>query len=408
MHDSMSAYAKMSQERSLALFFHGGLVPEQDGISSAQQLIGPYSAPGAPGGNAGNAYPYFFVWESGLAEVLEQNLPKILRDAGFRFLHYLFGAKIQAIRGRRLHNDVLLKEDIEEVQREIESNVALDAEKRSVFSLKAPNVLERILHRLATGHDHGRINTVTEEILRAFFLGELGWSIWRDMKTATRDACHGDPKKFVGAAMIAELVALYDSGDARRKSRVTLIGHSAGAVYICHFMQAMAAALAQKAYAADIQFDVIFMAPAVTVELLAQTLSSCASLVRNLRVFEMSDPIESEDILLPVPVLDKLYTRSLLYFISGVLEGLDGDTPITGMQRFFSGSGPFAPGKVESIDYIANFYSHHPHAAVPSDTSNKNPPPPVGQRCSSHHHGCFPTDGATLQSVCYLLNTAAF
>jgi hypothetical protein len=113
-------------------------------------------------------------------------------------------------------------------------------------------------------------------------------------------------------------------------------------------------------------------------------------------------------------LLAQVYTSSLLYFISGSLEDPDDDTPVDGMQRFFMRNGAFGPGAFADIDAVWNFYGSRPHAVIASDTSTLNPQPPLGQRCTSHHHGGFPSDdvagtpGGTLQSVCYLLRTADY
>lgn len=101
MHEAMTAYQAVCSEQSLALFFHGGLVPKASGMSQAQQLVGPYSAATDPDAKAGNAYPYFFVWESGLAEVLEHNLSGIVAETIFQRIRDIVGAKAQAITNAR-------------------------------------------------------------------------------------------------------------------------------------------------------------------------------------------------------------------------------------------------------------------------------------------------------------------
>jgi hypothetical protein len=218
----------------------------------------------------------------------------------------------------------------------------------------------------------------------------------------------GNPERYVGSAMIRELVALYESGETGKNARITLIGHSAGAVYITNFLKAMTMALQGKTYADRIKFDIILMAPAARVDLFADTLLAYGTLIRNCRIYEMSVALESKDILVDEPIIRDLYTSSLLFFISGILEDPDGDTPILGMKRFFTGHKPFFPGQVRSIDIVSAFYSHHSHATVCSDTKSDDPQPPPGLRCTSHHHGGFPIDPGTLQSVCYLLRTGMY
>lgn len=509
MHDAMSAYAKVCTQKSLALFFHGGLVDKASGMQNAQQLFGPYSAQSDSNDKGGNAYPYFFVWESGLLETLQHNLPGIVAETIFERLRDIVGSKaravltgspaneIQAVSLRAptaddqipgpLPNAQASQNDIDDVQRAVENDPFINAEKRRIaqtarpvrqalaesldttpravrtspvtllspeivnaiaaeeahkdaitpkssdllwnpislgsLALGAGKVLVRIVQRYATGRNHNFHNTVMEEIFRQFYVANIGWAIWNEMKLETTEAFQGDAQRNVGTTMIQELVQLYESGENGKNARVTLLGHSTGAVYICNFLAAIAAALQDKDYANRIQFDVIFMAPAVRVDVLANTLASYGMLIRNFRSFEMSDIFESSEILLQLnnasPAVNALfaqiYTSSLLYFISGVLEDDDDDTPIDGMQRFFEGTGAFAAGKIAAIDSVQEAYSRFKGPAIVySDTSEDNPQPPLGQRCTSYHHGGFPSDdakspiGGTLQSVCYLLKTGNY
>src|SRR5262249_2626863 len=66
---------------------------------------------------------------------------------------------------------------------------------------------------------------------------------------------------------------------------------------------------------------------------------------------------------------------------------------------------PFQPGAVPPIDAVANFFDSVPNSLVRSETSAGAA---IGLRCSARHHGGFPTDPQTLESVCYLLRTGAF
>jgi hypothetical protein len=504
MSDAMAAYAKVSTTKSLALFFHGGLVDKASGMYNASQLVTPYSAaPTAnPEDSVGNAYPYFFVWESGLLETLQHNLPGIVAEAIFQRLRDIIGTKAQSVLGiaapppsqqMALRAPTLIaavaapgaaptlsSSDIAEVQQAIETDPIINAEKRRIaqsgvpaaealtasfgttprqvttspvtllspeivgaivaeeahkdamtpqgarslispialgsLALGAGSVLMRIVRRYTNGRNHNFHNTVVEELFRQYYVANVGWAVWNEMKAETEMAFQGDDQHNVGTAMVDELIKFYETGEAAQTARVTLLGHSTGAVYICNFLKAMEQALQGKGYAQDIRFDVIFMAPAVRIDVMSQTLARYGHLVRNIRAFVMSDELESAEILLQVDgasaeanvLLAQVYTSSLLYFISGSLEDSDDDTPVDGMERFFSRTGAFAPNAFPDIDDAWAFYSGRPSAMVAADTSGMNPHPPLGQRCSSHHHGGFPSDPATLQSVCYLLRTGAY
>jgi len=498
MHDAMMEYRNVCGQKPLALFFHGGLVDKASGMQNAQQLMGRYSATAAD--NGGNAYPYFFVWESGLVETLMHNLPGILAETIFQRIRDIVGSKAQSILGSpaagvasTLRTPTLgvtigpvepnlqaSQDDIGEVQLAVENDPLINIEKRRIaraarplaqalaesvtttprelktsgatllspqivnaivaeegykqsitpkvatslsnalslgsLALGAGNVLVRIIRRYATGRNHNFHNTVAEEIFRQFYIANAGWAVWNEMKVETAQAFQGDAAHNVGNAMIAELIALYESGDAGRGARIVLLGHSTGAVYICNFLAAMQQALAGRPYRDSIKFDVIFMAPAVRVDLLAATLESFGSLVRNFRSFEMSDELESGEILLQVDgasptvnaILAEVYTSSLLYFISGVLEDSEDDTPIDGMQRFFTTPAVFSPLSFPDVQAVSTFYAGQSDAIVYADTSKLDQQPPLGKRCTSYHHGGFPSDPGTLESVCYLLRTAAF
>jgi hypothetical protein len=70
MESAIAAYAGASSHKTLALFFHGGLVNKTTELRNAATLIGPYSKADDTGGTpGGNAYPYFFVWVHELAPV---------------------------------------------------------------------------------------------------------------------------------------------------------------------------------------------------------------------------------------------------------------------------------------------------------------------------------------------------
>jgi hypothetical protein len=507
MEAAMPEYIKVSPDKTFALFFHGGLVDKASGMTNAQQLLGSYSLGNDPSEKAGNAYPYFFVWESGLLETLQHNLPGIVSETIFQRLRDIIGARAQtvlgdptqapaqamALRAPTLIADIpapaarpLSPQDISDVEEAVENDPIINAAKRRIaqsarpaatalaeavgttprqvltspatllspeivaaivaeeahkdamtpnnvtelispvafgtLALGAGSVLMRIVQRYVAGRNHNFHNTLVEEIFRQYYIANVGWAVWNEMKVETAEAFQGDAEHNVGTAMIAQLIRFYEMGSGQKQARITLLGHSTGAVYICNFLAAMDRALASKDYASQIKFDVIFMAPAVRVDLFASTLAAHGHLIRNFRTFGMSDDLEAAEILLQVDgaspgvnaLLGQVYTSSLLYFISGVLEDPDDDTPIDGMQRFFLRNGAFAPGTYPDVDAVWKFYESRPNAAITADTRALNPQPPLGQRCTSHHHGGFPSDdvaatpGGTLQSVCYLLRTANY
>jgi len=84
----------------LAVHFHGGLVGEGDAMALAERLLPEYR-------QANVAYPMFFVWESGLLEILRNNVGEILREDFFqillrRALSFVAGKVRQQIVGGRI------------------------------------------------------------------------------------------------------------------------------------------------------------------------------------------------------------------------------------------------------------------------------------------------------------------
>jgi len=183
--------------------------------------------------------------------------------------------------------------------------------------------IDRVLERFRLGSDHGLHATVVEEVLRDFYLTDVGAAVWQQMKTDIGDAFAGDPETCFGSALVQELGRLDPKG-----KRVLVVGHSAGAIYACALLQAVHAAGVQ------VPIDTVLLAAAARDELLASTLTLGA--VGDFRSFALNDTLERADVLLNGVLdnaLDWFYPMSLLYLISGVLEP-DVDAPLVGMQRF--------------------------------------------------------------------------
>lgn len=180
-------------------------------------------------------------------------------------------------------------------------------------------IIAKVIKRFVLGRDHGLHATVVEEVLRAMYIGNVGEAVWGAMKSYTKDAFGGDPNDFGGTRFLGQLANL-PAG-----TRVLLVGHSAGSIYISEILDRV------RQHALPHRFDVAYLAPAVTTKRAAETLASGQWPVDNFRMYTMSDDWEAKDIL--VRQVPFFYPRSLLYFISGLLEGSD-DMPLLGMERF--------------------------------------------------------------------------
>jgi len=118
-------------------------------------------------------------------------------------------------------------------------------------------------------------------------------------------------------------------------------------------------------------------------------------------MFGMADALESEDAMVPI-----LYTRSLLYFVSGLLEGHvegtewedDVDAPVVGMQRYIADTVTFDAGDFPEIDKVRQFLASDANTTVWSESSMGH-----GLSSKSHKHGDFDNDDETVNSFCWII-----
>lgn len=257
----------------------------------------------------------------------------------------------------------------------------------------AAKIVIAVLKRYHDGRDHGAYCTVVEEVLHSAYGNLLGAGIWNQMKKDTEDSFGTSPNS-CAAAVVQQLKTLENAG--QHFSRITLVGHSTGAIYVCNFLDAAAKA-GLKA-----PVKVVFLAPAVTYQRFAKAVSAHqASLLKSFRMFAMTDDRESSDRMLGV-----IYTRSLLYFVSGLLEGQPDpagkwqsivDMPLVGMQRFLSH--PTVFGQDPDIKIVTAFLNGQASRTIWS-------PSALGQGLDSNasHHGDFDDqDPETLHSIQYFV-----
>lgn len=193
-------------------------------------------------------------------------------------------------------------------------------------------ILVRVVERFAASRDHGVYPTVIEELLRELYLDRVGKLFWDETKKDTADAFGTDPD-CGGTAFCA---ALKEKLAAGASPRIILVGHSTGAVYINELLKHFVPLLDAEPKLKDVTFDIIFLAPACTIAAFEETRKAYGHRIHGLRIFAMHDALETQDACIPL-----LYTRSLLYLVSGVAEG-EADTPLLGMERFFSGKAPYS------------------------------------------------------------------
>lgn len=418
--------ARLKDRRRVVLHFHGGLVDDTLGFVTAERLAPVYEAAGAE--------PVFFVWSSGLLEVLRGNLPQILSEGVFqtllnRVVRFASGIVFQQPGSRalggftvpstravarelallrtgqepyarltppaevralseaervRITADLAADTELAERNREIVGSVLrsapattaardIDGGRAAVATLMSPDtvaelaaetadaenrravvtsallvrktvrVVSAVVARFRHRTDHGLYPTVVEEILREFYLANVGAAVWDAMKRQTADTFAADAPDTAGdtragRCFLDRFGQLLASGS---RPRVTLVGHSAGAVFIGNLLAELARRRADADDPLPEDFrvhDVVLLAPACTVGHLAAVVRRRAELFDRLRMFTLTDAAERADQLVPF-----LYPRSLLYFVSGVLErGPEGESavsPLAGLQRWFTAEG---------------------------------------------------------------------
>lgn len=245
-----------------------------------------------------------------------------------------------------------------------------------------------VIKRFKSDRDHGLYCTVVEEVLRSAYGDLIGSAIWNQMKKDTLDS-FADGTDTCGFAVVKKLKILEAEGKAFKK--LTLVGHSTGAIYICNFLD-----MAKKV-GLTTPIQVIFLAPAVTCARFAQAIDEHGGdRLKSFRMFAMKDERETQD-----EMLKPLYTRSLLYFVSGLLEGeaVGGrwnsilDMPLVGMARYYDMSKVF--GDDQAVAKVKAFLNEGTHRRVWSRTVDAG----EGLNSDAGKHGDFDNDDATLKSV---------
>jgi hypothetical protein len=419
--DLTAAFQDLEQHSShLCVFFHGGLVDENSGLTSAHHLADGYTGTGT--------YPFFFIWRSGLLDTIRALLRKHSRNPAFLlaadYTVRLLADKIASA----LDQDVLLKvrarrkprartlealaafaEPFDKAWAARTARVQLGCSSSELdFFVRflthadkrrgkrppptfvpeklqgARNPLSRILHRFNSGHDHGLYTTVVEELFIAIGVNDLAGKIWSEMKVLIDDSFKNDPQAG-GTVFIDHLCDLWNR---KPDFRVTLIGHSAGTIYVQRFLEALDARLPSSSRA---NVEVAFCAGAMTFERMYQGLAVWLRRVAQLRVFAMDDFREGN-----YWEVKLVYDKSLLYIVSGLCEvDPDADKPLVGMQRYWARDTYQKERAIQEV--IETITSPR---SVWSLTAAKAPP---GYRSKATRHGGFPEETQTNLSICYAL-----
>lgn len=279
-------------------------------------------------------------------------------------------------------------------------------------------VARAVLGRMRSGRDHGLYATCVEELMRAITvrgtgLNEWGKKLqWNLMKDDTRDAFGSNPRS-AGTALLNELAAAMKADDGRLElERITLVGHSTGAIYIRHWLE-------HSARLGAIKQDVVFLAPAITHREFAQLLSRHGERIGKFRMFGMQDEHERKDQLWgrDDEELERaggqdwrrfLYPASLLYLVSGLLESHPGpgdtlvdapDMPLLGLHRHLQDTTVYRASDFPEIDAVRAWLRLSGHCAVWSKTVNAAP----GFECDTIDHGRFDDGKQILRSLGHIV-----
>ena len=260
------------------------------------------------------------------------------------------------------------------------------------FGRKAVTAARATLKRYRRGRDHGLWPTLVEEAVRVLLAGDLATGVWEEMKGNAR-------KCFSKGGDLVPVLKALDKVHTDLKSQggsltLMLCGHSAGAIWHCQ----MLLALARAKQLTDAAIDLVFLAPAVDYELFTLALGASAPKIRRFRTFAMTDEAERAD-----RMLGRFYPRSLLYLVSGLLEAGEADDLLVGLERSWRLDADALSEVEVNRHTVASLLLGRDGAFLFGPTGPESQPPD-----SSHAdaHGEFDRDEATLASVAAFLDAA--
>ncbi|MDW6094374.1 alpha/beta hydrolase [Vibrio rhizosphaerae] len=437
----------LKTQDKLVIHFHGGLIKESAGMQIAEKLSKSYKG----------AHPLTIVWETGLLETVQDRITDVYKTKLFKKLLLWVAKKASkylpadfqiGTRGAKELTDAEILDElnnerpfehltptlsqgakgadfsltemeldnlIDEIEAELETEIDMTDPQISAMltgynaqkitgpqtskgqargiSVKLIKDLAKlsvqVIRRLANGTHHGLYPTIVEEILQQYYLADVGEWVWGGMKLSAQEMWQENTnlsgvEQHAGTYLLEKLIALQQ----QHHIKIDIVGHSAGAIAICHLFKAMK----QRQQSLDIR-NLIFLAPAARYDLFIQHILPQPNFYQSFKMYTMSDQYECNDMLVPY-----VYTRSLLYFISGVLEGKD-DMPIIGMERYISQPEQY---KENAFAKVRDFMRQD-NRLILSNSSELNPGAVAPFITTSETHGDFDDDEATISSINTLL-----
>lgn len=434
--------SKMKTENNhrLVIHFHGGLVGENAGMETALRMHALYKA------NT-TAQPYSFIWETGLIETFRDNLRSVHHTKLFQMILEMVikkvGSKLGISVGGKgatqisktefeyelskdrpfddyfvspnaksamlleIKNQKALEKELkvdfevmvdspmysdlmDEIELEKESlnkdklleNDPTTGQKGIASTIKAVKALVsvgyRVIKRLLENRDHGFYPTVIEEIVREFYVADLGSWVWSAMKNKAENMFNDN----TGLSDLNQHAGLYflqllDEQSKDYEIKVDLVGHSAGSIVICNMLKT----IAEKNFNNTKIRKIILLAPACRCDLFKSEIVDHPERFEDFSMFTMSDKLESNDMLIP-----GIYTRSLLYFVSGCLEekGKGYDEYILGLERHIEAKHPYNEDGI--LKNINTFLKEIDHRLTYSPSGIDQA---IGYQCVAAAHGDF-------------------
>lgn len=431
-----------SNKRSLVVYFHGGLVGESSGMNSAIRVNQAIQHE--------DHYVISFIWETGLLEVLRDNLDDIFSSSqGARLLKWVIRAVSKRLAFGTLKGGTGNGISIDDIEHELKTrrpfdvfdsntkqltksrSTALDFEEdRETFELEIAHEIEQYEfeekqtldewyeskpHNVES--DFSKNRTAAREkgfgylwIARAVV--KLAWSVIKRYRKGTEHGLHAtvveeicrqyyisDAGQWVWGRMKEKAQIMWENGKVGGEfirlltelvpsQEVHLIGHSAGSICISHLLNKNE----QRKKKLNI-VNLFLLAPAARMDLFDEAIVH-PSISRNqrfqgFRMYTMDDDTELDDNL--VKSIPQLYPSSLLYFISGVLEA-EADSPLSGLVRHQANNDIYNEPmfkRVKAFLAVKNRLVTSPSADGAAD----------GLNSKAISHGAFDDDEPTLQSI---------
>jgi hypothetical protein len=165
----------------------------------------------------------------------------------------------------------------------------------------------------------GGFSDITDRAIEASIGSGIAKPLWSEMK---ENAALGFSGGRGGEWLVRGLQQLVASCDGQLE--ITVVGHSAGSIFLGHLLTAMAASSGLLAQVKGVHL----YAPACTVQFANRHFATNAQLLQKTYISLLSDRNEVND------STAQIYRKSLLYLVSNALEA-DRRTPLLGMHKVF-------------------------------------------------------------------------